>query len=532
MCQWHDTCQRGGEQNILWRGVLRVLIIDDDPADREIYKQSLNVEPGLRIEFAEANSAAEGIETARRWQPDCILLDYNLPDMDGLEVLPRLRASGQHLFPVVMLTAYGGEALAVQAMKAGVMDYLPKRQAGEWLFRTVNNAIQRFQLQRQIEDQRLALEESVRRQQTLLEAMPQMVWMADGGGSIEYANQRWLEYTASKSDRSRLDWDRLVHPEDLERTTSTWNQAVEAGSIFEIEHRLRRASDGECRWHLVRAVPMQSGALTPHWFGTCTEIDEQKRAQEATLQKQKLESIGRLAGGIAHDFNNLLVAILGGATIVSERLPKGNPAQPILRDVLSAGERAAQLTRQLLAYAGKGNLFVERLDLGQIVCQTCEAIRATLPASVLLELRNCPNLPPIETDVAQIRQVITDLVLNAKEAIGPGGGTVCVHTYVAEKGQDPAGLNGSGLPQAGTGQHVVLEVRDTGCGMDEETQVKMFDPFFSTKATGRGLGLASVQGFVRTNRGGIQVASQPGRGTRVRVVLPAAPAANAARSAD
>ena len=508
---------------------MRVLIIDDDPADREIYKQSLTVDSGPRFEFAETNSAAEGIETARRLRPDCILLDYNLPDMDGLEVLACLRTPlEQHLFPVVMLTAFGGEALAVQAMKAGVMDYLPKRQAGEWLFRTVTNAIQRFRLQRQIEDQRFALEESARRYQTLLEAMPQMVWMAHGDGSIDYANRRWLEYTASDPDRGRLDWDRLVHPEDRARTWSTWNRAVETISTFEIEHRLRRASDGECRWHLVRAVPMRRGAIAMQWFGTCTEIEDQRRAQEAILQKQKLESIGRLAGGIAHDFNNLLVAILGGATIVSDRLPKGNPAQPILQDVMSAGERAAQLTRQLLAYAGKANLFVERLDLGQIVGQTCEAIRATIPAGVQLELRNCPNLPLIETDVAQMRQVVTDLLLNAKEAIGNGGGTVCVRTDVEEISQESAGLNGFRLAQ--TGQHVVLEVRDTGCGMDEETQAKMFDPFFSTKATGRGLGLASVQGFVRTNRGGIQVESRPGRGTRIRVLLPAASATNGARS--
>lgn len=511
-------------------GLLRVLIIDDDRADREIYKQCLTGVPGMSSEFAESDSGAEGIEKAKQWGPDCVLLDYHLPDMDGLEVLGQLAPPERPLFPVVMLTAYGGEVLAVQAMKAGATDYLPKQHAkAELLSRAVSNSVARFQMQRQIQDQQLALEQSARRYEDLLEAMPQMVWMADAGGLIEYANRRWFDYTATRMAGDRLDWSQVVHPEDQERTSAAWNRAVESGSTFEIEHRLRRASDGEFRWHLVRAVPMHYDAATVRWFGTCTEIEDQKREQEERLQKHKLESIGRLAGGIAHDFNNLLVSILGGSIMVSEHLPSGNPTQPILRDVISAGERAAQLTRQLLAYAGKANLFVERIDLGQIVSQTCDAIRTTMAGRTRLEVHNASNLPPIETDLAQIRQVTTDLVLNAKEAVDRTGGTVSVRTGVEEIENDSASRNRFGLPEIRTGLYVVLEVQDDGCGMDEETQKKMFDPFFSTKATGRGLGLASVQGFVRTNRGGIHVESKVSGGTRIRVLLPAA-AILAARS--
>lgn len=217
--------------------------------------------------------------------------------------------------------------------------------------------------------------------------------------------------------------------------------------------------------------------------------------------------------------------------MVSEHLPTGNPTQPILRDVISAGERAAQLTRQLLAYAGKANLFVERVDLNQIVSQICDGIRPTLPARTRLEVHTAPNLPPIETDLAQVRQVTTDLVMNAKEAVERAGGVVVVRTGVEEVGPEAAAHNRFGLPEMGTGLYVVLEVQDNGCGMNEETQQKMFDPFFSTKATGRGLGLASVQGFVRTNRGGIEVQSRPSEGTRIRVLLPAA-ATRAARNGN
>jgi signal transduction histidine kinase len=242
-----------------------------------------------------------------------------------------------------------------------------------------------------------------------------------------------------------------------------------------------------------------------------------------------MESLGRLAGGIAHDFNNLLVVILGGAALASDSLPRGHAAQAILQSVVEAGERAAQLTRQILAYAGKANLFVERIDMGQLVCQTCERMRSTLPQTARLELQNGPDLPPIETDQAQLREVINDLVLNAAEALGGDPGTVYVGTEVVQIEEESQGRNGFGPPEVGIGQYVALEVRDTGCGMDEEAQKKMFDPFFSTKATGRGLGLASVQGFVRTNRGSIHVNSRPGGGTRIRVLLPASLPTTSAR---
>ncbi|MBZ5579492.1 MAG: response regulator [Acidobacteriia bacterium] len=504
---------------------MRILIIDDDRTDRAIYRQSLGMSPGHRFEFEESDSGAAGIESAEAWRPDCILLDYNLPDMDGLEVVNRLkRPPARHPFPVVMLTAYGGEALAVQAMKAGVMDYLPKRQAaGEWLCRAVENAIEKFRMQRQIEDQRAALERSVRRYQVLLEAMPQMVWTADSQGSIAYANRRWLDYTGfSPGGESKLGWDGLVHPEDLDKTSGAWKQAVESGSVFEIEHRLRRASDGEYRWHLVRAVALRDDGRAPQWLGTCTEIEDQKRSEILDLQKQKLESIGRLAGGIAHDFNNLLVVILGGTSFASDAVAPNHPIQPMLRRVVNAGERAAQLTRQILAYAGKSNLFIERIDVSQLVRQTCEAVRSSLPSGIQLELEIGRDLPAVETDLAQMRQVITDLLQNAVEALDGKPGVIQVSAEVVEIDSEAERRGGFGTPALAAGQYVGVEVRDTGCGMDEETQKRMFDPFFTTKAVGRGLGLAGVQGFVRSNRGAIQVNSAAGSGTHFRMLLPTA----------
>jgi len=501
----------------------RILIIEDQLLDRELYKRWLDPAPAKRFEFAESASATAGIKDSEVWRPDCILLDFNLPDMDGIEVLERLRGdSNRPPCAVVIMTAHGDEELAVRAMKAGATDYLPKGHlAGDTLLRTVTSAIDRFRMQQQIEQQQSALDNGWRRYQVLLEAIPQMVWTIDNSGQVEYANRRWIEYTGMKS-AALLEWDRLLHPEDCARTWSAWNQAMEAGSVFEIEHRLRSASDGRYRWYLVRGVPMRNGAgEIASWFGSCTEIEDQKRAERVNLEQQKRRSIGLLAGGIAHDFNNLLTSVLGGAICAMDSLPAAHPARNMLEEVVRAGERGAELTRKMLAYAGKGNVHAELTYLDPLVRDTCEIMRAGMPKNICLEYHRGRTVPPVKTDAAQMRQVVVDLVTNAVEAIGEGAsGRISVRTAVVEIDAKSGRNSQFGSLEIPAGRYVTLEVRDTGCGMTEETRNRIFDPFFTTKFLGRGLGLAAVHGFVRSNGGGVQVDSAPGKGTRFRVLLP------------
>jgi PAS domain S-box-containing protein len=495
----------------------RVLIIDDDRVDRHLSRQCLEKSPAWEFQFREADSATAGIELARTWQPDCTLLDFNLPDMDGIAVLNSLRGEDGLACAVVMLTAYGGEELAVRAMKAGASDYLPKGQISvDTLPHAVVNATERFRMQQQIEQQRSALAASERRYQVLLEAIPQMVWTANAEGRVEYANRRWLEYTGlALEDAFHLGWDRLLHPEDRERTWTAWDQAKEARSEFEIEHRLKRASDESYRWHLVRAVPLAGAGQITSWLGTSTEIEDRKRAEDAASEERRLQGIGRLAGGIAHDFNNLLVCVLGGASCAMQSLPPAHPAQEMLQDVVRAGDRLAELTRRMLAYAGKAMFRVEPIDVAQLVHDACESIRASIPETIRLEIRNTEGMPTVRTDPAHMRQAVLDMVLNAVEAIGEGSsGRISVRTGLVEVGE--ASVRAPGFsPAAIAGKYVALEVRDTGCGMDEETRNKIFDPFFTTKFVGRGLGLAAVQGFVRSTGGGVEVDSRLGGGDRL-----------------
>ena len=506
---------------------IRVLIVDDDQIDRRLYKQCLQDSPAGKFEFAEADCGEAGLNLAASWRPDCTLLDFNLPDMDGLEVLQRLRscANGSQ-GATVMLTAYGGEELAVKAMKEGACDYLPKAQLSEGNLRhAVINAVERHRMQQQIDLQRTALAAGERRYQNVLEAIPQMVWSANAAAELEYANRRWYEYTGlvpHEPGSAHLGWDTVLHPDDRERTWRAWNEATAAGATFEIEHRLRRASDGSYRWHLVRAVPLREDGHVASWFGTSTEIEDQKKAESVRREEQKLAGLGRLVGGVAHDFNNLLVCVLGGASSAMDSLPEGHSARPMLGEVLEASERLAELTRKMLAYAGKASLRLEPADAGEVVREACESIRPSIPKGIRLVLHHGIGLPPVTTDTAYLRQSVVDLVANAVEAIGERSrGQVEVSTMEIEVSK-AAIRNGGFSPAAKPGTYVALEVRDTGCGMDEETRNKIFDPFFTTKFLGRGLGLAAVQGFIRSTGGGLQVESKPGSGTAIRILLPIA----------
>jgi two-component system, chemotaxis family, CheB/CheR fusion protein len=251
------------------------------------------------------------------------------------------------------------------------------------------------------------------------------------------------------------------------------------------------------------------------------DVTESKRAEEEQRQAQKMEAIGYLASGVAHDFNNLLTGIIGNVSLVLDAMPEDDTARPALDTVLSGGQRAAELTRQLLAYAGKGRFYLEWLNLSEVVIETSRLVRPSIPAKVQIKLDLDRDLPLFLADAGQIQQVVMNLVINGAESIGADGGAVRVRT--GRKTVTNEGLPGLYLDdQLAPGAYVFLEVVDNGSGMDEQTIRKIFDPFFTTKFTGRGLGLAAALGIVRQHKGGLQLHSVPGRGTSFTVLFPAA----------
>jgi PAS domain S-box-containing protein len=251
-----------------------------------------------------------------------------------------------------------------------------------------------------------------------------------------------------------------------------------------------------------------------------TAEEERRKLERQVQQVQKLESIGVLAGGIAHDFNNLLTAILGHANLAAMDLPSESPLRDNLREIDKATRRAAELCRQMLAYSGRGKFIVEPINLSHLAQELANLLQISISKKVTLLCHFATELPAIEADAAQVRQVVMNLVINASEAIGDKKGVITVSTGVMHC--DEAYLRGSHLAEpACPGDYVYFEAIDTGCGMDAETRAKIFDPFFTTKFAGRGLGLAAVLGIVRSHKGAIKINSEPGKGTTFRVLFPA-----------
>jgi PAS domain S-box-containing protein len=235
------------------------------------------------------------------------------------------------------------------------------------------------------------------------------------------------------------------------------------------------------------------------------DVTEERKSAEAALQAQKLESIGVLAGGIAHDFNNLLTSILGNVSLAMAGLAANDPTRPLLDLAERSSLKAAALIAQLLSYAEKGTAVVTRFDLSRLISEILPLIQTSIPKTVRLDLSLLPDLPWIRADASEIEQIVMNLVINGAESIGPEGGSLRVST-------------GASAPD------VYLEVRDSGCGMDEATQRRIFEPFFTTKFTGRGLGLSAVSGILRRLDGRLEVKSAPGEGSTFRIVFPGLPA--------
>ncbi|MCA9424488.1 MAG: GAF domain-containing protein [Candidatus Omnitrophica bacterium] len=247
--------------------------------------------------------------------------------------------------------------------------------------------------------------------------------------------------------------------------------------------------------------------------------DERLRMEQQFQQTQKLESLGILAGGIAHDFNNLLVGILGNAGLAIGDLDSNHPVRETLEQIELSATRASDLTRQLLAYSGRGKFVVEPVNPKTLIEEMAHLLRVSVHKNTTMELEFQPETPNIEADVTQLRQVIMNLMINASDSLGGKAGTIAVRTGgVQLKKKDMVGMiPAEELP---SGKYCLLEVRDTGSGMDQATLSRIFDPFFTTKFTGRGLGLAAVLGIVRSHRGGLKVKSEVGKGTHFSLYFP------------
>ena len=372
-----------------------------------------------------------------------------------------------------------------------------------------------------------ALRESEERFRQLADTLPTGL-AVHSQGEIVYANRATARMAGCDGPEELLGRGvfSFVHPDSLETTRARIATVyAKAGDAGWTESRFRRA-DGS-------PFPVEVASARIDWKGEPAGLvifndisqrkqqdDEQRQLERRMLEAQRMESLAVLAGGVAHDFNNLLVGILGNADLALLELPASSVARTRIEDIELAARRSADLARQMLAYSGKGRFVVGELNLHTLLQEISHLLEATLTRKALVRYSFAENLPLVTGDATQIRQVVMNLMTNAAEAIHETSGTITIATGLVHHRQGDPEPDWPGeelLP----GHYATITIADTGMGMDEATRARIFDPFFTTKFTGRGLGLAAVLGIIKGHGGAIRVHSEPGRGSRFEVLLPA-----------
>ncbi len=479
------------------------------------------------------NSKLE-LETIFRALPDLyfrmnsegVILDFRATDLHDLYVAPSLFLGRrmQDVVPAeVAKQIAAAMAQALSQREAVELEYALPRDRGRQDFeaRFVSMADdQVLAVVRNITERKHAVQDlrrSEARFRAFMENTPAIAYVKDAQGRYVYANRRWEAQFPSP----RLDW---LGNDDY----AFW--PMETASLFRASDQLLLDSRKTVEKSESGPVP---GGEVRHWFtlkflldsdigepligGVTLDITQAKRLEEQLRQSQKMEAVGQLAGGVAHDFNNLLTIINGYSSFMLASAGNDHPWQSFLKDILHSGERAADLTRQLLAFSRKQILQPSVVDINQIIEENGKMLRRTLGDHLRLVTTLAPYLPLVKIDPGQLEQAIVNMAVNARDAM-PVGGDLTLATSIIPYDPAAAPAFAGMMPVA----HVLLRIADTGTGMDAATRARVFEPFFTTKGVGKGtgLGLSMVYGFVQQSGGHIDVVSEPGQGTRFDILLP------------
>jgi PAS domain S-box-containing protein len=487
---------------------LRVLIVEDDAADAELTVSVLE-RAGYPLAFDVIDSATDFEERLAHADYDAILCDHNLGPWTGMEALEILKKSGKDI-PFLVLTAVLGDEAAVEYVKRGATDYLLK------------DRLERLPvaLSRALRDKanREALRASEAQFRRFIENLPLGVYRSTPDGRVQMANPALLRMLGYDS------WQELAF-QNVE------GEAFEAGyprsAFCEQIEREGEAKGLEAAWkrrdgsvifvrESARAFRAADGRVL-YYDGIVEDVTERRRLEEELRQAQKMEAVGRLASGVAHDFNNLLTIIIGYSDLLLEKVSARDGMRLPVEEIKKAAERAASLTRQLLAFSRKQVPPPHILDLNSLLTNVDKMLGRMTGEDIELVTHLPSGLGRVKADPGQIEQVIMNLAVNALHAM-PQGGQLTLEAANVELDSSYASSHETVLP----GHYVMIAVSDTGIGMDAETQARIFQPFFTAKQQGEGMGvgLATVYGIIRHSEGHISVYSEPGKGTTFKVYLP------------
>ena len=355
------------------------------------------------------------------------------------------------------------------------------------------------------------LRQSEARFRILCNTAPVGIFQADGRGNNVYVNPCWRRMAGlTEAEAAGQGWRKVIHPEDLPRVEAAWLEAVKNQASFSLEHRQIRP-DGQVLRVRAYGNPLRDAQEQINgYMGVVVDITEISQLQDEVLKAQKLESLGILAGGIAHDFNNILTGLVGNLSLAELHIERGHKALPAVHAAVTAAQRATELARQLLTFAKGNQPLKQAVDIPNLLQEVVSfALRGT---SVIGCFDFCGPLPAVAADEGQLHQVFSNLIINATQAM-PGGGKLFISA-------EEALLSVRTHPHLANGPYLKLSIADSGCGIPESQLEKIFDPYFSTKSGGSGLGLATAYSIMQKHGGAIEVQSKVGEGTTFTLMLP------------
>ena len=518
-----------------------ILAVDDDPGCLAVLTSLLN-SVGFRVSAVDSGELA--LASVEAQMPELILLDVRMPGLSGFDVCRRLKALEESRdIPIVFLSAANEGEEQLEGLRLGAVDFISKPFQPEELLARVRTQMDLIRLRRHLEHlvaQRTAelstanellqaeiaerrrteqvLRESEERFRELANGAPVAIWITGTDQRLLFHNRRAATFVGgSRLQLLDYGWTAFVHPEDIESVRARYSAAVAARQGFRIECRIRRAN-GADHWVLNTGIPRYVDGGFAGYIGTSLDITDLKRRHDRLVVAQKMESLGALTAGIAHDFNTLVGSIFAASDMALFDLPPDSPARENIERINVAATRVAEIVNLLMAYSGASPGRIDRIDLSLVVAEMLELLKSTIPPQVVLEANLARNLPHVRANVTQIRQVVCNLVVNASESLGRQQGIIKVSTERVCLDRISATDTAEDSRQR---EFCRLVVSDSGCGMAREVCSRVFDPFFTTKFLGRGLGLAAVQGIVRSLGGSINVTSAPGAGSTFEILMPA-----------
>jgi signal transduction histidine kinase/DNA-binding response OmpR family regulator len=511
---------------------MRVLVIDDNQDNLAAVSALVRaLMPGCETQTAQ--SGREGLDRASTFQPDTILLDVQMPGMDGFQVCRKLKdAPDTCHIPVIFLTAYNTDpASRARGLEIGADAFLAKPVEPVELVAQIRAMVRIKQAEDALRGDKRSLEEAVEERTAALafsaakwsetfDAISDVVCVISKDFDVLEINLAGCAFVGrAKSQMAGKKCYELFHGTTAPVAECPCARSAVTGrpasGVLEQAGRYHElfawpiASDGGAARAYVHIVKDATAQMA--------EKREKEQLEDRLRQSHKMEAIGRLAGGVAHDFNNLLSVILNHAEFVLEGVKESDPVCDDVLEIRKAGERAASLTRQLLAFSRKQVIQPQTLNLNSVIRETEGMLRRLIGEDVELSTTLAHDLGLVRADKGQLSQVVMNLVVNSRDAM-PNGGRIVMETSNCDIGAAQVGRDAA----LEAGPHVMLSVTDTGMGMDEATRARLFEPFFTTKELGRGtgLGLATVYGIVKQSGGDIQVVSELGKGTTFQVLLP------------